>query len=103
MRHLRKSTPASLEKLALIEELFGLVESMCPQKIASITQFARQTIQLHDDEAVATFLKWKEDPVIDSILLLAAKLDSDGREDLLDTAEILADENSGRRPTARSM
>lgn len=85
-------TPANMEKFELIEELFNLTQSLCPAKIKSVVQFARQTIQLHDEDAVETFLKWKDDPVIDSVLLLASKMDGDHRAELLDAAEMLFDE-----------
>ena len=58
---------------------------------ALVQTFARQVIDVHDPDAVATFLAWKERPVLDTILNLAAKLGTDDQHEVIDFIEALLD------------
>lgn len=89
------TNPQIRAKSELMLDLFELAQILCAQKTESVLHFARQTVHLQDSDAVETFLSWKDDPVIDSILLLAAKMDAAARAELLDAAEMISDEHSG--------
>ncbi|HEX2256537.1 MAG TPA: hypothetical protein VHG92_07530 [Afifellaceae bacterium] len=71
------------------------------RRLALVHDFVHQTVEIHDPDVVATFLGWKSHPVLDSILLLAAKLNEDQQYQLLDLAEELYGQNRGVRGCRR--
>lgn len=60
------------------------------KRLALVNSFIEQVAEIHDPDAVETFLCWKTHPVLDTILLLAAKLDEDAQYEVLNLAEDLA-------------
>jgi len=63
---------------------------------------AHHGIACHDPDVVQTFLAWRSDPKLESILDLAAALDDDSRDQLLFSAEDLYSEAAMRVPKARA-
>jgi hypothetical protein len=82
---LRQSTKRDKIRDELSTKLAGLDE---PQ-LELLLEFIEQVIDCHDPEAVGTFLDWRKDPLIGSILQLASALSGDQREQLLYAAETL--------------
>ena len=60
--------------------------------------FAGQVVDVHDTDAVATVLAWKADPVLDTILNLAAKLDVDNQYEFIDLVEALLSKSDHAAP-----
>ena len=52
-----------------------------------LRDFTTQVIEVYDPDAVSTFLRWKADPHLDTLLLLASKLDEGGVDELIRLAE----------------
>jgi len=61
----------------------------------------RQMVACNDPDMVRTFLAWRDDPRLESLLDLAAELDDERRDQLLFAAEDLYTEQLGGRPRAR--
>ncbi len=58
-------------------------------QLALVCEFIEQILACSDPDIVQTFLSWRADPRIDSILDLAASLGDEGRDQLLFAAEDL--------------
>jgi hypothetical protein len=82
---LRQSTKRDKIRDELCMKLAGLDE---PQ-LELLLEFIEQVVDCHDPDAVGTFLNWREDPTIGSILQIAASISDDLREQLLYSAETL--------------
>jgi hypothetical protein len=76
----------------LILGTFRKIADLNESQLVLLEQFLEQIIQVHDPDAVTTFLRWKEHPVLDTILLLASKLDEEDQYEVLYRAEDLAAE-----------
>jgi hypothetical protein len=74
---------AGVDRERLAERLDGLR----PDQLALLDLFTDQILSWQDPEVVETFLAWRSDPRIGSILELAAALSEEDREQLLFAAE----------------
>jgi len=59
-----------------------------------VQMFVQQIVLCHDPDAVASFLAWRTDPKLESILDLAAKMGDEDRDQLLFFAEDLSNDGS---------
>lgn len=73
-----------------LTRIFEKLTELDNSRLVLLSQFLEQIVEIHDPDAVSTFLRWKEDPVLDTILQLAAQLDEDARYEIVDLAEQLA-------------
>jgi hypothetical protein len=73
-------------KVRSLVEAFGCCDD---PRLDLIRRFTEEVIATHDPNAVDTFLAWKAQPVLDTLLLLAARLNEDAQDELLSHAEDL--------------
>lgn len=90
-------------KPALAEaEIVSLLRRLPNESIRLVAQFITQIAMVHDPDVVKTFMAWRADPRLDTLLLLASELDEDTLDQLLFTAEDLSlqaiDMLTGRSP-----
>ncbi|PWR01153.1 hypothetical protein DKT77_18520 [Meridianimarinicoccus roseus] len=81
-------------------DLTDLMQSLDPARQHLARQFIVQILQCHDPDVVGTFLEWRRDPCIDSLLVIAASLEPDYRDQLLFAAEDLFSEQEIGKPKA---
>jgi len=79
-------------------DLAELLSRLGEPQIALVSQFVRQILRCHDPDVVATFLNWRRDPRIETLLLIAAGLDDEALDQLVFAAEALQDEPVLRDP-----
>lgn len=79
----------AVARMALRAELLDLIASLDLPEMQSVQAFAQQVIRCNDPDAVAAFLKWREDPRLESVLQLASALDDDATDQLVFCAEDL--------------
>jgi hypothetical protein len=72
------------------------------RRLALLQRIADQLLVCNDPDLVETFVAWRADPRIESILCLAATFDDDRLDQLLFTAEDLYAETQNRSPRARA-
>ena len=77
-----------------VEERLG---GLSDEQLALVNEFIDQVLACEDPDVVRTFLMWRSDPRIDSILDLAATLGDEGRDQLLFAAEDLYSESRLRQ------
>lgn len=80
------------------ELLAGRLAELSDVQLALVGEFIDQILRCEDPDVVRTFLSWRTDPRIDSILDLAATLGDEARDQLLFAAEDLYSES---RPAHR--
>jgi len=78
------------------QSLSDRLEGLSDLQLALVIEFVEQILSCEDPDVVQTFLSWRADPRIDSILDLAASLGDEGRDQLLFAAEDLY--NDSRQP-----
>ena len=81
----------SFERIKLVEELVASANSLSARRLNTVYHFAQQISDIHDVDAIDTFLKWKDHPVLDTILALVSELDEDAQYEVLNKAEELID------------
>lgn len=77
------------EALPLKRRLQAELDKLTPDQLDLARRFVEQVLCFHDPEVVQTFLKWRGDPVLGSILQLTADLDGEDRDQILFHAEDL--------------
>lgn len=82
--------------------LLAQIAALDERQVDLVLKVTRQLVACHDPDVVQTFLAWRCDPKLESILDLAAALDDDGRDQLLFSAEDLYSEMAMRVPKARA-
>jgi hypothetical protein len=80
----------------LLLAMFRRIANLDARRLTLVGQFTQQIVEIHDPDAVATFLAWREHPVLDTILLLAAKLEEPDQYEIVGFAEGLL--NDAQRP-----
>ncbi len=83
-------------------EVLGRISSLSDAQFGIVAQFVRQVLSCHDPDVVHSFVEWRHDPIIGSILSIAADLDEDHREQLLYLAEDILRQQSGHTPVQQS-
>ena len=78
-----------------------LLSSLNDEQVSIVEAFVAQILKCHDPDVVRSFLMWRQDPRVESILSLVADLDDEQVDQLLFTAEELYDENT--RDDARAL
>ena len=68
-------------------DLLGRISNLNDMQLGIVGQFVQQILLCHDPDVVTSFVNWRHDPKIGSILSIAADLDEDFREQLLFVAE----------------
>lgn len=86
-----QSTSIEVAKTREREELAKLIESLPCASVRMLHAFSKQIAGMHDLAAVEAFLEFRADPVLGSILEMAAKLDADARDQILFSLEDHAD------------
>lgn len=79
-------------RLALRAELLDLLLKMDLQDLSLIKHFCSQILRCHDPEVVDAFLRWREEPRIETLMQIAATLDDDSLDQLLFCAEDIQSE-----------
>lgn len=80
------------------QHLAQRLEGLSDLQLALVCEFIEQILACSDPDVVQTFLSWRADPRIDSILDLAASLGDEGRDQLLFAAEdLFSDSRQPRR------
>lgn len=79
----------AVARLALRAELLDLMIGLDVPEMAAARAFTQQVIRCNDPDAVAGFLKWRDDPRLESVLQLASALDDDALDQLVFCAEDL--------------
>lgn len=82
----------SFDRIALLEDLQLTANSLSVRRLNTVFKFAKQISEIHDVDAIDTFLNWKDHPVLDTILMLVSELDEDEQYEILDKAEDLIKE-----------
>ena len=82
-------------------ELARLLSTLGASQVDLVSEFAHQILRCHDPDAVATFLRWRRDPRIETLLLIAAELEDEALDELIFAAEDLQDERLPRPSPAR--
>lgn len=79
-------------------DLLELVLSLDADLVPLLSVFARQVLACHDPDAVRAFLRWRDDPRLESLLQIAALLDDEALDQLVFAAEDLLAETAGPQP-----
>lgn len=74
-------------RLALRAELLDLLLKMELADMALVRHFCTQILRCHDPEAIDAFLRWRDEPRIETLMQIAATLDDDSLDQLLFCAE----------------
>lgn len=82
---------------AVRQNLAQQLDGLSDLELALVCELIEQIVACSDPDVVQTFLSWRADPRIDSILDLAASLGDDGRDQLLFAAEDLFSESQQAR------
>lgn len=82
----------AFERIKLTDEILTMASRLSARRLATIHRFAEQISVIHDVDAIDTFLRWKEHPVLDTILMLVSELDDDDQYEVLNKAEDLINE-----------
>jgi len=83
--------PPGQSKPALAEpEIVSVLRKMSDERVRLVAQFIAQIATVHDPDVVKTFMAWRSDPRLDTLLLLAGKFDDDALDQLLFMAEDLS-------------
>ncbi len=82
----------AFDKIKVIDDILQQAGEMSLERLKTLYRFSHQVSDIHDVDAVNTFLKWKDHPVLDSILLLVSELDEDSQYEILHRAEDLINE-----------
>ena len=90
----------SFEKIKLTEDILSTASNLSARRLATIYRFAQQISEIHDVDAVETFLRWKDHPVLDTILMLVSELEEDDQYEVLNKAEDLIQECSLRHASS---
>lgn len=85
-----------------VPSLFDRVHQLDPRQRNLVDTFITQLLGCHDPDFVQSFLEWRSDPRIESLLDLAAALDDENRDQLLFKAEDLYTEQVLELPKARA-
>ena len=72
------------------------------RRLTLLKQIVDQLLICHDPDIVETFVAWRTDPRVDSILNLAGSLDDERLDQLLFTAEDLFAETDDCSPRVRA-
>lgn len=72
-------------------EIVSVLRNLSERRVRLVAEFIAQVAMVHDPDVVRTFLAWRSDPRLDSLLLLASELDSDALDELLFMAEDLSE------------
>lgn len=77
-----------LGKHAFIQsEIVGNLGDLPRDRLVIISEFIQQVAEADDPDVIRTFLAWRADARLDTLLHLAANLDEDALDQLLFTAE----------------
>ena len=71
-----------------------LLSSLNDEQVSIVEAFVAQILKCHDPDVVRSFLAWRQDPRVESILSLVTDLDDEQVDQLLFTAEELYDETT---------
>ncbi len=82
----------AFDRIQMLTRLRSIAETLSTEKLSTLVTFATQTVDLNDVDAMQTFLRWKDNAVLDTILLLATDLDEDQQYEVLHKAEDLINE-----------
>lgn len=83
----------------------GLLEKILnldPARQRLAEAFIDQILVCNDPDVVKTFLEWRDDPCIDSLMVVSSALDEEGRDQLLFVAEDLYADQELSRPVAET-
>lgn len=84
------------------DRILAQVAELDDRRLALLKRLVDQILVCNDPDIVETFVAWRNDPRIDSILDLASSLDDERLDQLLFAAEDLFSESEGRRPRVRA-
>jgi len=79
-------------------EIVAVLRDMPRDRVATIAKFIIQIAVVHDPDVVKTFVAWRADPRLDTLLHLASMLDDDALDELIFTAEDLTVAQAGQDP-----
>lgn len=86
-----KTAASLLEKIGRLD----------PSRQRLAEAFIEQILVCNDPDAVRNFLEWRDDPCIDSLMIVSSALDDESRDQLLFFAEDLFTEQELNRPVAK--
>ncbi len=90
MKHVRSEpefTRRGREELK--DKLFVVLAGLDERRLCTVLDFVNEVAICNDPDVVDEFLEWRDDPMIGSILQIAATISRDMREQLLFAAEEL--------------
>ncbi|EAQ26465.1 MULTISPECIES: hypothetical protein [unclassified Roseovarius] len=79
-------------------EIVSVLRNLSNARVRLVAEFIAQIAMVHDPDVVKTFLAWRSDPRLDTLLLLASELDVDALDQLLFKAEDLSAQTHDMMP-----
>ncbi|MGS4946909.1 hypothetical protein ACVDG3_15630 [Meridianimarinicoccus sp. RP-17] len=84
------------------EDILVQLSKLDDRRLTLLQRIADQILVCNDPDIVETFVAWRNDPRIESVLSLAGSLDDDRLDQLLFVAEDLFGETEQNSPRARA-
>lgn len=84
------------------DRTFSMVAMLDDERRALLRRIVDQLLVCNDPDIVESFVAWRTDPRVESLLQLAAKLDDERLDQLLFAAEDLFSESRQRYPPVRA-
>lgn len=89
-------TSGEVARLALRAKLLDLLLTLELRELGLVQTFCAQVLRAYDPDVIDAFLRWRDDPRIETLMQIAACLDDDGLEQLLFDAEDIQSDSRSR-------
>ncbi len=90
MKHVRSEQEFTRHgREELKDKLFVILAGLDERRLMTVLDFVNEVVTCNDPDVVDEFVEWREDPMIGSILQIAATISRETREQLLFAAEEL--------------